>query len=215
MISSSLLIFIDIFSFSNDKPYRIEFFGDEIESIRTFDIETQLSIGSPTNIQIVPNIEQTSKADGCTAVLASSPIWRVANALVVVPGPEERLAAVTRSVLSSIVTHLFNFQWKCSSGSHRQRDACADPHTVLLCWLQSDGAPTYVVVASSRNGGQDHDLGCRRAHLPSEGKRPIHTQLPPCLEHLCLEILSPCHRTALCVAGLRREGTTVDRGSEE
>ena len=52
---------IDIFSFSNDKPYRIEFFGDEIESIRTFDIETQLSIGSPTNIQIVPNIEQKLK----------------------------------------------------------------------------------------------------------------------------------------------------------
>jgi transcription-repair coupling factor (superfamily II helicase) len=52
---------IDIFSFSNDKPYRIEFFGDEIESIRAFDIETQLSIGSPTNIQIVPNIEQKLK----------------------------------------------------------------------------------------------------------------------------------------------------------
>ena len=34
---------IDVFSFSNDEPYRIEFFGDEIDSIRTFDIETQLS----------------------------------------------------------------------------------------------------------------------------------------------------------------------------
>ena len=35
---------IDVFSFSNDEPYRIEFFGDEIESIRTFDVETQLSV---------------------------------------------------------------------------------------------------------------------------------------------------------------------------
>ena len=52
---------VDIFSFSNDKPYRVEFFGDEIESIRTFDIETQLSIGSPIKIQIVPNIEQKLK----------------------------------------------------------------------------------------------------------------------------------------------------------
>ena len=34
---------IDVFSFSNDEPYRIEFFGDEIDSIRTFDVETQLS----------------------------------------------------------------------------------------------------------------------------------------------------------------------------
>ena len=29
---------IDVFSFSNDEPYRIEFFGDEIDSIRTFDV---------------------------------------------------------------------------------------------------------------------------------------------------------------------------------
>ena len=34
---------LDVFSFSNDEPYRIEFFGDEVESIRTFDVETQLS----------------------------------------------------------------------------------------------------------------------------------------------------------------------------
>ena len=33
---------VDVFSFSNDAPYRIEFFGDEVDSIRTFDIETQL-----------------------------------------------------------------------------------------------------------------------------------------------------------------------------
>src|SRR5699024_103236 len=34
---------IDVYSFSNDQPYRLEFFGDEIDSIRLFDIETQLS----------------------------------------------------------------------------------------------------------------------------------------------------------------------------
>ena len=34
---------LDIFGYSGDLPYRIDFFGDEIESIRTFDIETQLS----------------------------------------------------------------------------------------------------------------------------------------------------------------------------
>ena len=34
---------IDVFSFSNEYPYRIDFFGDEVESIRTFDVETQLS----------------------------------------------------------------------------------------------------------------------------------------------------------------------------
>ncbi len=48
---------IDVFSFSNDEPYRIEFFGDEIDSIRTFDIETQLSIEKLNKINIMPNVE--------------------------------------------------------------------------------------------------------------------------------------------------------------
>ena len=48
---------VDVFSFSHDEPYRIEFFGDEVESIRTFDIETQLSTNTIKKIQILPNIE--------------------------------------------------------------------------------------------------------------------------------------------------------------
>jgi len=48
---------IDVFSFSNNEPYRIEFFGDEVDSIRTFDIETQLSIEKLKKINIMPNVE--------------------------------------------------------------------------------------------------------------------------------------------------------------
>jgi transcription-repair coupling factor (superfamily II helicase) len=48
---------VDVFSFSHDEPYRIEFFGDEVESIRTFDVETQLSTGSVKKITIIPNVE--------------------------------------------------------------------------------------------------------------------------------------------------------------
>ena len=48
---------IDVFSFSNDEPYRIEFFGNEVDSIRTFDIETQLSSEKLTKINIMPNVE--------------------------------------------------------------------------------------------------------------------------------------------------------------
>ena len=48
---------IDVFSFSNDNPYRIEFFGDEVDSIRTFDVETQLSIERQKKISIIPNVE--------------------------------------------------------------------------------------------------------------------------------------------------------------
>ncbi|MBX2828161.1 MAG: transcription-repair coupling factor [Flavobacteriaceae bacterium] len=48
---------LDVFSFSNDEPYRIEFFGDEVESIRTFDVETQLSLDTLKKISIIPNVE--------------------------------------------------------------------------------------------------------------------------------------------------------------
>ncbi len=47
---------VDVFSFSHDEPYRIEFFGDEVESIRTFDVETQLSTEKTKHISIIPNM---------------------------------------------------------------------------------------------------------------------------------------------------------------
>ncbi|WP_298237087.1 transcription-repair coupling factor [uncultured Algibacter sp.] len=47
---------VDVFSFSHDEPYRIEFFGDEVDSIRTFDVETQLSIEQIKKINIIPNV---------------------------------------------------------------------------------------------------------------------------------------------------------------
>ncbi|SRX72473.1 transcription-repair coupling factor [Aequorivita antarctica] len=48
---------LDVFSFSNDEPYRIEFFGDEVDSIRTFDVETQLSLEQVKKVSIIPNVE--------------------------------------------------------------------------------------------------------------------------------------------------------------
>ena len=47
---------VDVFSFGDDEPYRIEFFDDEIESIRSFDVETQLSIEKLKRISIIPNL---------------------------------------------------------------------------------------------------------------------------------------------------------------
>jgi transcription-repair coupling factor (superfamily II helicase) len=48
---------LDVFSFSNEHPYRLELFGKEIESIRTFDPETQLSIASVDKISLIPNVQ--------------------------------------------------------------------------------------------------------------------------------------------------------------
>ena len=47
---------VDVFSFSHDEPYRLEFFGDEVDSIRTFDVETQLSTEKVKKISIIPNV---------------------------------------------------------------------------------------------------------------------------------------------------------------
>ena len=48
---------LDIYSFGNEKPYRIELFGNEIDSIRIFDPETQLSERKLLQVSIVPNVE--------------------------------------------------------------------------------------------------------------------------------------------------------------
>jgi len=48
---------IDVFSFTNDYPYRIEFAGDAVESIRSFDPGSQLSIDKLDHIAILPNVQ--------------------------------------------------------------------------------------------------------------------------------------------------------------
>jgi transcription-repair coupling factor (superfamily II helicase) len=54
---------IDIFSFSNEHPFRIEFFGDEVESIRSFDPVSQLSVKKLNNIVLLPNIQDRHIAE--------------------------------------------------------------------------------------------------------------------------------------------------------
>ncbi len=53
---------IDVFSFSNDQAYRLVFFGNEVESIKTFDIETQRSLSAVDSFQLVSNIELKTDA---------------------------------------------------------------------------------------------------------------------------------------------------------
>jgi transcription-repair coupling factor (superfamily II helicase) len=48
---------VDVFSFANEYPYRIEFFGDEVDSIRTFDPISQLSVKTLDRLTIIPNVQ--------------------------------------------------------------------------------------------------------------------------------------------------------------
>jgi len=48
---------VDIFSYANELPFRIELFGDEVESIRTFNPDTQLSVEHKHYIAVIPNVQ--------------------------------------------------------------------------------------------------------------------------------------------------------------
>jgi transcription-repair coupling factor (superfamily II helicase) len=50
----------DLFSYSAEIPYRIDFFGEEVESIRSFDIDDQLSVNILNQISIIPNLQDIS-----------------------------------------------------------------------------------------------------------------------------------------------------------
>ena len=62
---------LDVFSFSYEFPYRIDFFGSEVETIRTFDVETQLSKEKLDSIYIVPEMNKSNRTN--TLLLDSLP----------------------------------------------------------------------------------------------------------------------------------------------
>jgi transcription-repair coupling factor (superfamily II helicase) len=55
---------VDIFSFSHEDPFRLDFFGDEVDSIRSFNIDNQISKNTFRNITIVPNIQNENIEGG-------------------------------------------------------------------------------------------------------------------------------------------------------
>lgn len=61
---------VDVFSFSSEYPFRIDFFGDEVESIRTFEVETQLSREKKENIVIVPDLSHNLEKGGSAGMVS-------------------------------------------------------------------------------------------------------------------------------------------------
>ena len=49
---------LDVYSYSSEMPFRIDFFGDDIDSIRTFEVQTQLSKERKTEVTVVPDVEE-------------------------------------------------------------------------------------------------------------------------------------------------------------
>jgi len=69
----------DVFSYSSEIPYRIDFFGEEVDSIRSFNTDDQLSVSIHTQVTVIPNIQDISVdviSDTFTDFIApSSTIW--------------------------------------------------------------------------------------------------------------------------------------------
>lgn len=77
---------VDVYSFAEERPVRIDFFGDEVESIRYFDVETQLSEQLIEKIVIVPDLsESANKNDnvGLTEFLGKEVTWWMKNSLLI------------------------------------------------------------------------------------------------------------------------------------
>lgn len=70
---------MDVFSYANDLPFRIEFFGKEVDSLRTFDIVDQLSVNQHEKITILPNITEKQITETRESILDFLPdttvIW--------------------------------------------------------------------------------------------------------------------------------------------
>lgn len=66
---------VDVYSFAHDIPYRLDFFGDEIDSIREFELETQLSQNKVDKIEIVANNTSNEETATFLAYLPDNIIW--------------------------------------------------------------------------------------------------------------------------------------------
>ena len=67
---------LDIYSYTYEQPFRIDFFGDDIESIRTFEVDTQLSGKKLDSINVIPDMGgQTSGKRNMAQILPNDAIW--------------------------------------------------------------------------------------------------------------------------------------------
>jgi len=99
---------IDVFSFSNDEPFRIEFFGDEIDSIRTFDVETQLSKEKLRKASIMSNVENKTlqeKRESFLQYITSNTVVFIKNSDLLI-GKLDKLFGRAESVFSELSKEL-------------------------------------------------------------------------------------------------------------
>ena len=83
---------VDVFSFAHPEPHRLEFFGSEVESIRTFDVVDQLTLQRVERMTLVPNVEDKTSTERRESLTA----YAGAKALLWVERPEVALEKLDR-----------------------------------------------------------------------------------------------------------------------
>lgn len=102
---------VDIFSFSSDNPYRVEFLGNEVDSIRSFDTTSQLSIQKLTYCTIIPNVQtrllKESRQTFFEFISENSIVW-FKNFQLTIDRIEKAFALAENSYqkLDSVIEHL-------------------------------------------------------------------------------------------------------------
>jgi transcription-repair coupling factor (superfamily II helicase) len=149
---------LDVFSFSNDEPYRIEFFGDDVDSIRTFDVETQLSLEQLKKISIIPNVENKMLDEDRESFLKY-----VSSKTVICLKNEELLSGAIDKLFSK-ATEVFNKQ----QGEVKMSDPTELFCTSSLLKKQLEGFTTITLGKALRQA-QDNKSSSSSQTLPSSG----------------------------------------------
>ena len=140
---------LDIYSFSADEPYRVDFFGDEVESIRTFDVTTQLSRERLTEVNVVPEMSDAAASD----------LVPLTDYL-----PEETLL-VCRDLqfVSSVIDKIFNDGFARQASLSEAEAVVSTPHDEVV---QSDFSRERLLVGGREVG--EHLQAYQRIVLTSQ-----------------------------------------------
>lgn len=107
---------VDVYSYAEEQPVRIDFFGDEVDSIRFFDVESQLSDQMVEEVSVVPDLSQVSGEHAYTDLFTyftEQPVWWVKNGLFI----HDKIKALRKEAAEGILTDevlLFEYMDKCS-----------------------------------------------------------------------------------------------------
>lgn len=107
---------VDVYSFAEERPVRIDFFGDEVESIRFFDVETQLSEQLLEEVSIVPDLSNTTDSFELTELFhyfPEKPVWWIKNGMFLHDRLKALQAETEEDILISEKT-CFDYIERCS-----------------------------------------------------------------------------------------------------